>query len=83
MWGRLRSNLDLGNCRREIVKPLSDLQFSLDLFPDRSAIAVHQSLIQTSKSLTDHPLLKPAEKIRVSLTLLVHMETKRQAMHGR
>ena len=31
----------------EILKPLSDLRFSLDLYPDRSAIAAHQPLIQT------------------------------------
>jgi hypothetical protein len=35
-------NLDLDNYRREILKPLLDL----DLFPDRSAIAAHQTLIQ-------------------------------------
>jgi len=57
---RQGSNLDLSTYPREILKPLSDLQFSLDLFPDRSAIAVHQTLIQTSKPLGDHALLKPA-----------------------
>jgi hypothetical protein len=49
--------------RREILKPLSDLRFSLDLFPDRFAIAAHQPRIQTSKPLTDHPLLKPAVSV--------------------
>jgi hypothetical protein len=43
-----------------MLKPPSDLRFSLDLFPDRFAIAAHQPFIQTSKPLTDHPLLKPA-----------------------
>src|SRR5262245_7968230 len=38
----------------ELLKPLSDLRFSLDLFPDRSAIATHQTLIQTCKPLGDH-----------------------------
>jgi hypothetical protein len=54
------SNLDLGIYRREILKPLSDLQTSLDIFPDRSAIAAHQLLIQASKPLSGRPLRKPA-----------------------
>jgi hypothetical protein len=57
VWG---SNLDLGTYHREILKPLSDLRFRLDLFPYRSAIAAHQPLIQPAKPLTDYPLLKPA-----------------------
>jgi hypothetical protein len=35
------SKLDLSTWPCEILKPLSDLRFSLDLFPDRSAIAAH------------------------------------------
>jgi hypothetical protein len=38
------------------LEPLSDLRFSLDLFPDRSAIAPYQTLIKTSKPLADHAL---------------------------
>jgi hypothetical protein len=38
-----------------ILKPLSNLRFSLDLFADRPAIALHQT---SSKPLGDHPLLK-------------------------
>src|SRR5215468_1105308 len=38
----LGSNLDLSAKPREILKPLSDLRFRLDLFPDRSAIAAHK-----------------------------------------
>ena len=51
--------LNLSTYPSEIVIPLSDLRFSLDLFEDRSAIVAHQTLIQTSKPLGDHALLMP------------------------
>jgi hypothetical protein len=59
-WDASGLNLDLGTYQRRILKPLPYLRFSLDLFPDCFAIAAHQSLIQTCKPLTDHPLLEPA-----------------------
>ena len=49
----MRENYNGQSHQREILKPLSDLRFSLDLFADRSAIAAHQTLIQTSKP---HPI---------------------------
>jgi hypothetical protein len=44
------------------LDPETSFRFSVhvNLFPHRSAIAAHQTLIQTSKPLGDHPLLKPA-----------------------
>jgi hypothetical protein len=56
----LGSNLDFGTYCHKILKPLSDLRLSLNLFPDRFAIAAHQPLVQTVKPLTDHPLVVPA-----------------------
>ena len=53
-------NLDFGTYCHKILKPLSDLRLSLNLFPDRFAIAAHQPLVQTVKPLTDHPLVVPA-----------------------
>jgi hypothetical protein len=53
-------NLDFGTYRHKILKPLSDLRLSLNLFPDRFAIAAHQPLVQTVKPLNDHPLVVPA-----------------------
>ena len=54
------SNLDFGTYRHKILKPLSDLRLSLNLFPDRFAIAAHQPLVKTVKPLPDHPLVVPA-----------------------
>jgi hypothetical protein len=51
----------VGPCRREILKPQSNLRFSLDLFPDRFAIALTDP---SSKPLTDHALLKRAASMQ-------------------
>jgi hypothetical protein len=51
------SQIDLGTYRRKILKRLSDFRFSLDLFENRSVVAVHQFVV---KPLTDHPLPRPA-----------------------
>jgi hypothetical protein len=59
---RLGLNLDLSTSPGEILKPLSDLRISLDLFADRSAIAAHQTLIRTSKPLGDHALVQPSAR---------------------
>jgi len=48
----------------------ADLRFSLDLFLDRSAIAAHQTIIQTSRPLGYHALLKPAVSMQCSITSL-------------
>jgi hypothetical protein len=42
---------------RKVLKPSSNVGFSLDLFPDRPLIPVNQPLIQTANPLSDHPLL--------------------------
>jgi hypothetical protein len=54
------SNLDLTTQPGEILKPLSELRFSFDLFVDRSTITAHQMLIHTCKLFGDDTLLKPA-----------------------
>ena len=46
------SNLDSSTQPGEILKPLSDLRFSLDLFADRFAIAAHQTLIHVHSQAT-------------------------------
>src|SRR5262249_49713892 len=38
----------------ELLKPISDLRFWLDLFPDLFALAAHQTLFPISKPLGDH-----------------------------
>ena len=40
-WDPSGLKLDLGTCRRKILKLLPYLRFSLDLFPDCFAIATH------------------------------------------